>query len=382
MATAKLTAQDKQIVDDVLKNAEYFRRKLTEATNKQQPALFTYKELLWLMTQFKHNMFNNKQYTNMSSKRRFTKFVYYCLERNKANFDTMILLTGTKGGGKSSTAIQLCRAWCKMLGIKFSPKMHIAYNNADVMEKCDKLEKFHPLIADEAIRFATSENWNKAENKDLKMKLGQIRTKHLFYILCFPLNITKLDKTYLNDYVNYWVHLFTRGKGVLFVKDENLAKDPWNLKALEQVGSWNEFTTPDIVERKLMNHPNFWKVLHIPKVPKPVYDRYLEVREYNVYHDDSVRRSLTKQDFNRAALLLVLESIMTKDKTLSMKRIIMFLRQEFGYEIDQKGINDIMTDSKKLLEVYKKNYEEFTNPNKNNFEVKEEELENADAITE
>jgi len=57
---------------------------------------------------------------------------------------------------------------------------------------------------DEAIRFASSADWNKKENKELKKKLAQVRTKHLFYILCFPLKIYKLEKTYLESYVNYW----------------------------------------------------------------------------------------------------------------------------------------------------------------------------------
>lgn len=373
----KLTYKDKEMLDSVLKNSEYFRRKLVEATGREQGPLFTYKELLYCIKSYKEELFKTRELNVMTNKRRFTNFVIFCLERNKANFDTMILLTGTKGGGKSSTAIQLSRAWCKLLGIRFSPARHIAYNNSDVMNKCDSLNKFEPLIADEAIRFASSENWNKAENKDLKMKLGQIRTKHLFYILCFPLNISKLDKTYLNDYVNYWIHLFVRGKGVLFIKDENVALDPWNLKALERIGSWNEFTEPAQIEKKLSTHPNYWTTVSIPKVPTPVYEQYLKVREYNVYNDDAVRRSLSKTDFYKAALLLALESIMTVDKTISMKRIVMHIRNNIGMDIDTRSISDILNDSRKLVEVYKNNAADFAkDPSKIAIEVKAEEYDN------
>lgn len=48
--------------------------------------------------------------------------------------------------GKSSAAVMLAREWCKLIGIRFDPKRHIAYNNADVMEKIDLLNKFEPLI--------------------------------------------------------------------------------------------------------------------------------------------------------------------------------------------------------------------------------------------
>jgi Holliday junction resolvasome RuvABC ATP-dependent DNA helicase subunit len=43
------------------------------------------------------------------------------LFRNLANFDTLILLTGDKGVGKSSFAMMLAKYWCKLLGITFNP---------------------------------------------------------------------------------------------------------------------------------------------------------------------------------------------------------------------------------------------------------------------
>jgi len=106
--------------------------------------------------------------------------------------------------GKSSAAIMMAREWCRLLGIRFDPARHIAYNNADVMRKIDNLNKFEPIVADEAIRFASSAEWAKKENKELKKKLAQVRTKHLLYILCFPLKIYKLEKNYLESFVNYW----------------------------------------------------------------------------------------------------------------------------------------------------------------------------------
>ncbi len=243
--------------------------------------------------------------------------------------------------GKSSAAIMMARYWCWLLGIRFNPKRHIAYNNSDMMSKIESLNKFEPIIADEAIRFAclagwcriktpngnvsieelvgkknfkvysfnektqkeeiqiaekcikvredfvyeiemidgkmihataehkfltnngwktvkelycgtyimmimigdvnlksiksikkldkkisvydiinvsktnnyiangvvvhnSSADWAKRENKELKKKLAQVRTKHLLYILCFPLKVQKVDKVYLESNVNYW----------------------------------------------------------------------------------------------------------------------------------------------------------------------------------
>lgn len=58
--------------------------------------------------------------------------------------------------GKSSAAMMLAREWMRLLGRRFDSNKHIAYNNADVMYKIDALDKFSPIICDEAIRFASA----------------------------------------------------------------------------------------------------------------------------------------------------------------------------------------------------------------------------------
>lgn len=76
----------------------------------------------------------------------FKEFVAQLVYRNMANYDTMLLLEGDKGTGKSSAAIMLARMWCKLLDIEFDPDRHIAYSNADVINKIDVLNKYEPLI--------------------------------------------------------------------------------------------------------------------------------------------------------------------------------------------------------------------------------------------
>ena len=48
--------------------------------------------------------------------------------------------------GKSSFAIMLARAWCRIMGIKFNPERHIAYSNQQVQDKIASLDYFEPLI--------------------------------------------------------------------------------------------------------------------------------------------------------------------------------------------------------------------------------------------
>lgn len=333
-----LTNIDIKILDDIIKE------------NNFEKGGLTFKQVLFLFHEYKkvrNGEGGKKEVT--TKKRNFVKFVTYCFHRNLANYDTLILLSADKGTGKSSTAIQLARAWCKLVGIKFNPKRHIAYNNEDMIRAIKTLNKFEPLIADEAIRFATSEDWAKAENKELKKQLGQVRTKHLFYILCFPLKISKLEKNYLNSYVDYWIDLFDRGKGALFIKDKNPSNDVWNIKQFEKLGSWNEFTDTSIIEKYLRKHPNFWQIISVPTLHKSVYNKYLEVREMNVYDDKNALDAMTEDDFYRAALILTLKDIVTRDGSLSFDRILKSIERIYGISIPKNNLQLIMKDSEQLL---------------------------------
>lgn len=119
--------------------------------------IYNYEELLFVLDcilRDEGKPYLEGHYSMQQGYNNFKMFVAHLMYRNIANFDSMILLTGEKGTGKSSAAIMLAREWCKMLGIKFNPSRHIAYNNADVSTKIDLLNKFEPIIADESIRFA------------------------------------------------------------------------------------------------------------------------------------------------------------------------------------------------------------------------------------
>jgi intein/homing endonuclease len=400
--------------------------------------------------------------------------------------------------GKSSFALMLAYFWCKLLGIRFDPDRHIAYTNAQVMDRIEKLNPFEPLICltgdtkitirdkegerlveiknlinkndyevksynikkdifewikpekciengirkdiyelelengnkiqatsdhkiftkngykkiselnrndnvfinniknnktsrvknitkiktigkkvydiinvgnnhnfiannilvsncDESASFASSEDWNKRENKDLKQKLAKIRTKHLLFIMCFPLKINKLDKVYLESYVNYWVDLFARGIGALYVKDNNPYMDTWRLKEFEKLGSYTEFTQVNKIKQILAKHPNFWYIVKAPKPPETLYNKYLKVREYNVYDDANALASVNKYDIVRSMLLCTLKEILTRDSTLSVKRLLLHLENEYKVSIDKSLYESIMEDSRMLVQKVKEN---------------------------
>jgi len=202
---------------------------------------------------------------------------------------------------------------------------------------------------DESTRFMTAAEWGKRENKELKRKLAEVRTKHHLLIMNFPLKIQRIESNYLNSFVNYWVHLVGRGKGAIFVGDLNPANDPWRLKAFLKLGSYTEFTDVNKVESIMKRHPNFWTTITFPKPPKWLYDSYLKVREKNVYDDEDLLSSVSNDDIVRALLILSLRDIVTNDGTLSMNRLILHVKNKYDVTLRKGMIFDALEDSKQLV---------------------------------
>lgn len=313
---------------------------------------FNYNEMLFVVQEMMKN--DGRDYfaerTGLRGYHIFREFVKMLLFRNIANYDSMVLLTSDKGTGKSSAAIMMGREWMRLLGLRFSPQRHIAYSNSDVMNKIETLNHFEVLILDESVRFASASDWSRRENKELKKKLAQIRTKHLLFILCFPLKIYKLDKTYTESYVNYWCDLFSRGQGALYVKDRNPVMDSWRFKEFGQVGSYTEFTDLSKVEKALKKHPNFWEIIKFPKPPGWLYRSYLSVREANVYDDDNVLKNVTKEDINNALLVLTLRDIMVDSATHTMNRISLHIKNNYDINIGKTSIQSTIDDARQLVQ--------------------------------
>jgi len=202
----------------------------------------------------------------------------------------------------------------------------------------------------------SSEDWNKKVNKDLKKKLAQVRTKHMLYILCFPLKIVKLEKNYLESFTNYWIDLYGRGHGAIYVKDKNPQSDVWRLKAFEKIGSYNEFTPPNVILDRLKKHPNFWTSIRFPKPPQWLYERYLTAREANVYDEENVMASVSKEDVYKALLVLSLRDIMQHDSSLSINRILLHIKNEYDIPLSKGMIEAAVEDCRQLVVALRENF--------------------------
>lgn len=152
-----------------------------------------------------------------------------------------------------------------------------------------------------------------------------------------------------NNMVVHNCDLFGRGVGAIYVKDRNPVNDAWRLSDFKNVGSYTEFSNLQKVQEQLKKHPNFWQIIKFPKPPEWLYANYLLVREKNVYDEDSVLKSVSKEDIQRALLILALRDIMTQDSSLSMNRIILHIKNEYDLNLSKNNVQMIIDDAKMLI---------------------------------
>jgi hypothetical protein len=205
----------------------------------------------------------------------------------QANLDMVWAITGRKGCGKSSFAIEVARFYLKKyFGQEyFSPERWIAYDNSEVMKMIYDLPEGAPLICDEAARFAMGEDWNKAENKEMKKLFAQMRTKHLVVLMCIP-RFDWMDKKYREDMVTHWAWIPSRSNAFVFSPDDNPGeRDVWHLKDFQYLGKVGFFTDTDKLLSKVVKHKCFWEFFKFPAVPSDIYDRYVEIRDKKAFSE-------------------------------------------------------------------------------------------------
>lgn len=258
---------------------------------------------------------------------RIDRFVSHVRQFQEKDLDTLLVISSPKGFGKSNAAIYMawkyfqryglycpmchftwitsritrgrrivrgeqcpsCKNMNTKVGINFNLKKYIAYSNEQVNNRIFNIENFSPIVADEGVQFAMAENWALKENKMLKILFAQMRTKHLFVILCIP-KFRWLDRKYRDDMANFWIRILTRGKGLLLMPDLSETEDSWHFKQFQElVGSYNYYVDPKRVDMTIARirakHPCFLDYLHIPALPQVIYDEYKAIRDSEVYKD-------------------------------------------------------------------------------------------------
>jgi hypothetical protein len=152
-----------------------------------------------------------------------------------------------------------------------------------------------------------------------------------------------------NGMVVHNCDLFGRGVGAIYVKDKNPVHDSWRLKEFATIAHYTEFTNIEKVEKELKKHPNFWTIVRFPKLPAWLYNKYLSVREKNIYDDDNVFRSITKEDINNALLILTLRDLMAVDNSVTMNRLLLHIKNTHDISLTKSAIDNAVNDAKQLI---------------------------------
>ncbi|MCC5994267.1 MAG: winged helix-turn-helix transcriptional regulator [Candidatus Aenigmarchaeota archaeon] len=200
------------------------------------------------------------------------------------DFDVIAAVTGPKGMGKSSLAIQLSRQILKLQEKEFEPERHVAYLYEDVINKINELDEHEPLIIDEAVNVMMGEDWNKIESKYLKKVFAKLRVRHLIVFLCIP-KFEWLDKKYREGMVNALFLVPTRGT-FIFLTPKPFSDDPWEEEKLKKVfGKLDYFTLATGTINKIVLNQSL-KQLGIDatfgefrEVDERIYNKYKAMRE-------------------------------------------------------------------------------------------------------
>lgn len=282
---------------------------------------------------------------------KLTQFVLYCRAMQEADLDALCVTSSPKGFGKSSFMIQMGRYYMKIFGLvcnncrhewvytgkalipgKYGeikikdnlfqpcPKCHsgnirkvdeldfmkyLAYDNDDVRDLIYDLPDYCPILPDEGVRFLMGEDWMLTESKMMKKLFAQMRTKHRLLFTNIP-KFKWLDSKYRNDMTTFWVRILNRGLALLLQPDLGENDDPWHMKELQKMlKDYFYFTKrEDLIERAellVKKHPCVFDYFMIPKVPEPIYNRYLLARDAKVFEKESKEIQLDQKEIAKIA---------------------------------------------------------------------------------
>jgi len=217
------------------------------------------------------------------------KFVKLIHSIQAQDFDVLIGVSGFKGFGKTTFSIQVGKHHVmNNLNKRWSLKDYLAWDNENVFDKAYALPEFSPLICDESVRFAMSEDWNARESKRLKKVFTQIRTKHLVTFFNIP-DLFWMDRKYREGMMTVWIHLVTKGYAIVFVPDLRPGiDDRWHRKEIKDfMKPYNFFTPIDNVLKTLRRHPCYCDEFAVPKLPADEYASYMKLRDSMVFGEHS-----------------------------------------------------------------------------------------------
>ena len=245
------------------------------------------------------------------------KFCRTTMRRVREDWDLCIGITGPEGVGKSTLAI--------LLGLMMDEKFQLERNelfqptSKEVFAKIENLPKYSVIIADEAIRILYKLRWSEKGQKYINTVYGIARQENHISVFCMP-RFKDFNEYFRNHRLKVWIHVYARGKAIIFTPDENpFVDDPYWFKesmkyvdkAMRRLKSVK--LTDKIVDKVISKCRCFLMVIEFPQLPEDIEINYKELKKTHKYYGlkDEMLEEDTSQSVQRNRLLIFLRKYMT-----------------------------------------------------------------------
>lgn len=153
----------------------------------------------------------------------------------RSNRDVVAGTAGMTGEGKSVFAIQLIKAYCRIIGLKFDFDF-LTWERKEMMRWIDGVgdskegqkEEYSPILPDELIGMFYGRSWYEEGQKDSIKVFNTCRDRHLLIVGNVP-NFWELDGGFRSR-VRFYIFIPERGVAWIFQQENNpFTKDVWNV---------------------------------------------------------------------------------------------------------------------------------------------------------
>lgn len=212
----------------------------------------------------------------------FKDLVNIINKRIANGMDAVIAVSGEEGIGKSTFTLQLALELLKdKSGVDaFDMERNIAYTAEESLNKIADAPFKSCVVIDEAGRLFFKRDAMSSKTKKGVKLFQQIRFKNLCVLMAIP-PFFSLDREIRNNRVWIWVHIYARGKGLVFLKDRNIfIDDPWH-QAETQGNIYRKYHTVGDSQAKLIagytKSKNFVGVISFDKLAPDFEKRYTDI---------------------------------------------------------------------------------------------------------
>lgn len=253
--------------------------------------------------------------------------------RVRADWDVVCVITGQEGVGKST-----CAYWVgEGSDTKFDLEKSFIFspNTSDVIKQVKSLHRYGVVVMDEGIKMAYKGDWQKRVQKRLNKVYTLNRNENKITIICIP-NLADLTKFFRQWRVFLWIHVYARGKAVVFVKiDVPFGGDPWELeknhKLYLKTGRKLIFDEDARVD-KLRRVPYFMGEISFPPIPESVMEKYVSLKNKFKYEDEE-EDEVPESKMKRQRDILISTLVLLGVSTLQIGKALGITRRSIQYAV-------------------------------------------------